>query len=86
MSWDSFAYAGGADEALRQLDDGYANWIAGARALGADGLTRTCGPAEGPYADYPLAALVLHINRETIHHGAEASLLRDLYPHRRAPV
>ena len=41
-----------------------------------------CGPAEGPYADLPLAALVLHINREAIHHGAEIALLRDLYAHR----
>jgi hypothetical protein len=26
-----------------------------------------------------MAALVLHINREVIHHGAEVALLRDLY-------
>jgi hypothetical protein len=26
-----------------------------------------------------MAALVLHINREVIHHGAEIALLRDLY-------
>ena len=26
-----------------------------------------------------LAALVLHIHREVIHHGAEIALLRDLY-------
>ena len=25
--------------------------------------------------------LVLHINRETIHHGAEIACLRDLYLH-----
>ena len=48
----------------------------------ADGLTRPCGPAEGPFAEYPMAALVLHIHREVIHHGAEISLLRDLYLHR----
>ena len=41
-----------------------------------------CGPAEGPYADQPLAALVAHIHREVIHHGAEVALLRDLYAHR----
>jgi hypothetical protein len=28
-----------------------------------------------------MAALVLHINREIIHHGAEIALLRDLYRH-----
>ena len=26
-----------------------------------------------------MAGLVLHINREAIHHGAEIALLRDLY-------
>ena len=36
---------------------------------------------EGPYAEHPTAALVLHINREAIHHGAEVALLRDLYLH-----
>nr|MDT0661211.1 DinB family protein [Micromonospora sp. DSM 115978] len=76
---DTFAYAGSADGALRQLDEAYGIWINGVRGLGADGLARPCGPAEGPYADFPLAALVLHINREAIHHGAEISLLRDLY-------
>ena len=40
---------------------------------------RPCGPAEGPYADYPFIALVLHINREMIHHGAEIACIRDLY-------
>jgi hypothetical protein len=29
-----------------------------------------------------MAALVLHINRETLHHGAEIALLRDLYVNR----
>jgi len=77
--YQTFAYAGTADQALAQLDDAYARWISGVRDLGADGLTRRCGPAEGPYADYPLAALILHINREVIHHGAELMLLRDLY-------
>jgi hypothetical protein len=26
-----------------------------------------------------MASLVLHINREALHHGAEIALLRDLY-------
>ncbi len=29
-----------------------------------------------------MAGLVLHINREAIHHGAEIALLRDLWAHR----
>jgi DinB superfamily len=79
--WQTWAYAATAAEALRQLDEGHAAWIAGVRALGAAGLAWPVGPAEGDgeYADAPMAQLVLHIHRETIHHGAEISLLRDLY-------
>ena len=59
-----------------------ARWTAGVRALSDGELQRPCGPAEGPYAEYPMAVLVLHINREVIHHLSEVSLLRDLYAHR----
>ncbi len=31
------------------------------------------------WAQAPMAELVLHINREMLHHGAEVALLRDLY-------
>ncbi|MDX6418075.1 MAG: hypothetical protein QOG28_2695, partial [Trebonia sp.] len=65
--------------ALARLDEVYAAWIAGVRGLGAEGLARPCGPAEGPYAEVPMASLVLHINREALHHGAEVALLRDLF-------
>jgi hypothetical protein len=81
VDYQTFESPGTAAQALRQLDDGYAAWIAGARGLDADGLARPCGPAEGPNAEYSMAWLVLHINREVIHHGAEISLLRDLYLH-----
>lgn len=77
--YDGFEYASTAKDALAQLDDAYAAWSAGVRGLSADDMATPCGPAEGPYAEYPMAALVLHINREVIHHGAEVSLLRDLY-------
>ncbi|MGA8246065.1 MAG: DinB family protein [Nocardioides sp.] len=77
--YDSWSYAGTADQAVAQLDEQYAAWSAGVAALGDEGLARPCGDAEGPFAAYPLAALVLHINREMIHHGAEICLLRDLY-------
>jgi hypothetical protein len=82
MTYDSFPYAGTAAEAVKQLDDAYASWIAGVRDLDADALARPVGPAEGPYAESPMATLVLHINREAIHHGAEVLLLRDLYRNR----
>ena len=79
--YQSWPYATDAATALSQLDDAYEKWIAGVRGLDVDELDRPCGPAEGPYADYPFIALVLHINREMIHHGAEIALLRDLYTH-----
>ncbi len=51
----------------------------GVRGLGAEGLARPCGPAEGPWSESSMAELVLHINREMLHHSAEIALLRDLY-------
>ena len=54
----------------------------GVRGLGEAALARPCGPSEGPYAEHSMAELVLHINREAIHHGAEIAVLRDLYRHR----
>ena len=75
----TWEYAATAGQALAQLDTAYDAWDAGVAALGEDGLMRPCGPAEGPFAEAPLADLVLHINRELIHHGAEVCLLRDLY-------
>jgi hypothetical protein len=79
VDYHSFAYAGTAEEALRQLDEKYDAWIAGVRGLDEAALARPVGPAEGPYAEHPMVMLVLHINREAIHHGAEILLLRDLH-------
>lgn len=80
-NYQSWNYATDAATALRQLDGTYTAWITGVRSLSAADLARRCGAAEGPYADYPLSDLVLHINREAIHHGAEIACLRDLYLH-----
>lgn len=79
--YQSWQYATDANTAIQQLDDAYERWINGVRALDTAGLARPCGPNEGQYADYPMVALVLHINREAIHHGAEIACLRDLYVH-----
>ena len=81
IDYESFEYAATAEEALAQLEAEYAIWIAGVEALGEEGLARPCGEAEGPFAEAPLAALVLHIHRELIHHLSEVCLLRDLYLH-----
>jgi hypothetical protein len=79
IDYRTHSYPGDAATALGQLDAAYAAWNAGVRGLGTDGLARACGPAEGPYAQASMAELVLHINREMLHHGAEIALLRDLY-------
>jgi hypothetical protein len=79
--YESWNYAADADTALRQLDEAYANWMSGVARLSAAELEAPIGPAEGPWADRPMTDLILHINREVIHHGAEIALLRDLYAH-----
>jgi hypothetical protein len=79
--YQSWTYATDAGTALDQLDRAYAGWTTGVHALTAADLAKPIGPAEGPFADKPMAELILHINREVIHHGAEIALLRDLYLH-----
>ncbi len=79
IDYPTARWAPDASTALAQLDDGYERWVGGVRSLGEDGLARPVGPAEGPFAEHPYAGLVLHINREAIHHLAEVLTLRDLY-------
>lgn len=82
VDYQTFEYAGTAAQALQQLDEVHAAWRNGVQDLDEESLARPCGPTEGPFADYPMASLVLHINREALHHGAEIALLRDLYVNR----
>jgi len=79
--YQSWPYATDAATALTQLDDAYAGWIHGVRGLDEAALARPVGPREGPYAEHAMSELVLHINREVIHHGAEIACIRDLYVH-----
>jgi len=79
ITYRTFDYPGTADAALARLDGLYRQWNSAVSALSDDALARPVGPAEGPFADSPMSALVLHINREMIHHLAEVALLRDLY-------
>jgi hypothetical protein len=78
VDYRTYDYQGTASVALQRLDDAYKVWIENVRGLDTAALERPCGPAE-PYPDLPMAALILHIHREMIHHGAEIALLRDLY-------
>lgn len=82
MDYRSHAYAATAAEALAQLDGVYAAWTAGVAGLTEEQLATPVGEAEGEWAKHPMLDLVVHINREVIHHGAEIALLRDLYAHR----
>ncbi|MGK5682870.1 DinB family protein [Actinoplanes sp. URMC 104] len=77
-SYEQWSYAGSAAEALRQLEHELDVWTAGVRALGEEGLRVPVGAGES-HPDAPMAGLVLHIQRELIHHLSEVCLLRDLY-------
>lgn len=79
MWWDQVEFPPTAAGGLTLLDETYARWSAGVRSLDDEGWARPVGPAGEEWAASPMAALVLHINREAIHHGAEIALLRDLY-------
>lgn len=75
----SYVHSPTAAGALADLDRVHDAWVTGVRSLDEAALAAPCGPTEGPFGQLPMAALVLHINREVIHHGAEVALLRDLY-------
>ena len=69
-----------ADEALALLERSYRAWHDGLAALDDEALARPMGPRGGEFfADQPIAALALHLHRETMHHGGELGVLRDLY-------
>ena len=70
---------GSADEAVSTLVDAATRWRDGISALDDERLASPLGPKGGPFAEDPLASLVLHVSRETMHHGGEIGLLRDLY-------
>jgi hypothetical protein len=83
-AYETTQWPSGAASALDALDAAYSRWVGGVSAFTADDLNRPVGPAEGPWAAHPYSGLILHINREAIHHGAEILVLRDLYRHTRA--
>ncbi|MFJ1577866.1 DinB family protein [Streptomyces sp. NPDC088182] len=80
VSYETWEYAGDAATALDQLRTQLDIWLAGVAGLGDAALRVPVGEKE-PYPEAPMADLVLHINRELIHHLSEVCLLRDLYAH-----
>lgn len=79
-SYETWEYAGSAATALDQLEAQLETWQAGVQSLSDAALQIPIGPKE-PFPELPMAALVLHIQRELIHHLSEVCLLRDLYLH-----
>jgi len=70
---------GDATGAIEFLDRSYAWWHDALVVIDDDAMARPLGPKGAFFADDPMAALVLHVNRELMHHGGEVGLLRDLY-------
>jgi hypothetical protein len=67
-----------AKEGVAYFKEQALRWRSHIERLDEQGLARPVGEPEA-YLDAPMASLVLHVNREALHHLAEVSLLRDLY-------
>jgi DinB family protein len=70
---------GSAAEGIEYLASAYTRWRDAIAGLSEEELLTPLGEKGGPFADEPMAELVLHLNREAMHHGGEICLLRDLY-------
>jgi hypothetical protein len=77
---------GSAADGLAFLAAAYGRWFDDIAALDEESLSRPLGRKGGPYAEDPMAGLIVHINREVMHHGGEICLLRDLYRDQRGAV
>lgn len=79
-SRDNIDWPSTAAEARQRLRRAYVTWSDHVQELDDDDLAEPVGGAEAAqWSDFPLVVLILHLNREFIHHGAEVALLRDLY-------
>jgi hypothetical protein len=67
---------------LAFLASSYERWHAAIAALDGEGLARPLGPRGSYFGDDPMAALIVHVNREVMHHGGEIGVRRDLYARR----
>jgi hypothetical protein len=67
-----------AKEGVAYFKEQALQWRSHVERLDEEGLARPVGEPEA-YPGFLMASLVLHVNREALHHLAEVSLLRDLY-------
>jgi hypothetical protein len=77
---------GTAKEGLAFFAESYQRWHDAIAALDEDGLARPLGPRGSYFSQDPMAALIVHVNREVMHHGGEIGLLRDLYARGGSPA
>jgi hypothetical protein len=68
-----------ADAGIALLHGVWERWRDGLADLGDTRMLSPIGPFGGWFAEEPMAALVLHVSRETMHHGGEIGVLRDLH-------
>ncbi|WP_432824904.1 DinB family protein [Dactylosporangium sp. CA-092794] len=61
------------------LHDTYRQWHDHIADLDDTSMRTPLGPKGAYFSAEPMAALIAHINRETMHHGGEIGLMRDLY-------
>src|SRR4051794_36569358 len=71
-----------ADGAIAFFEEQYRAWHDAVSILDDEALSRPLGPRGGFYRKDSMAALISHVNRETMHHGGEIGVLRDLYGRR----
>ena len=72
MDYQAFHYADTATQALQQLDDTYAAWLADVKSLD-ESAPAGRGAGEGLFTDYPVAALVLYLNHKALAPRSPAS-------------
>ena len=83
--WQELPFPDNAADALSYLESSWQQWRAAVVAAGEDKLWDKLGDTQDNMTvmqlgrDDPFIGLVLHINREVMHHGAEICLLRDIY-------
>lgn len=76
VPWPGLAAA----EGLAWVDTAYGDWSACLESADDTMLgRRSSGPPGTLDGRFPFADVILHVNREIIHHEAEVALLRDLY-------
>ncbi len=76
---DDMVWVGTAAGALARTDAAWSCFRDHIAGLDDMTLRKPLGEAFGYFSDQPHAALALHAQAEVTHHGAEISVLRDLY-------